>query len=50
METKANTNLKTKAELEYEALQRKLKKMLDQLPLDDDEGGCGHGCDHKHHR
>jgi len=42
---------KTAAEKEYEALQKKLQKMLDQLPIDDeDTGGCGHGCDHKHHR
>ena len=40
---------KTQAELAHEALQKKLMKMLDQLPLDsDEEGGCGHGCSHDH--
>ena len=40
---------KTEAELAHEALQKKLMKMLGDLPLDDDEHGCGSGCNHHHH-
>lgn len=46
-EQKANKPVQT----EQESLQEKLMKMLDELPFDsDEEGGCGHGCGHDHHR
>ncbi len=40
---------KTDTDKAFEAMQKKLQKMLKDLPLDDEEHGCGSGCNHHHH-